>query len=140
LTHAKTLTSSQKSTHVSSYTTEAELGDLAKLRLAYREAATHYATACDLVRDDAPEAALRYALRQAGALYDQGNEFGDNGALKDAIALYRDAVLSLNTPPTRPLDWAGTQNNLGTALLREAPESLGASAPAGADAIAALAE
>ena len=46
---------------------------------------------------------------------DHGSEFGDNQALHDAIASYRMA-LDLASRERVPLDWAGTQNNLGFAL------------------------
>jgi hypothetical protein len=48
-----------------------------------------------------------------------GDQAGDNRALADAAAAYR-AALQERTRDRVPLDWATTQNNLGTAL-----ESLG---------------
>jgi tetratricopeptide (TPR) repeat protein len=54
-------------------------------------------------------------MRQEDALYDQGNEFGDNAALLDAITACNDA-LRLAPRERAPLDWAMTQNNLGTAF------------------------
>ncbi|MBV8775195.1 MAG: tetratricopeptide repeat protein [Deltaproteobacteria bacterium] len=57
-----------------------------------------------------------FRLRQASALYDQGLDFGDNAALGEAIAVYGEA-LGLVPRERVPLDWATTQNNLGTALL-----------------------
>src|SRR5205823_1866497 len=58
-----------------------------------------------------------WLFAQATELYDQGNEFGDNAALADAISVYRQC-LDLMPRKRVPLDWAMTQNNLGTALQR----------------------
>ena len=44
-----------------------------------------------------------------------GEERGDNTQLETAILYYR-KVLEVSTRERVPLDWAGTQNNLGTAL------------------------
>ena len=57
---------------------------------------------------------LNYLDRKARALCDQGYELGDNDAL-EAVTAYRDA-LKERTRERVPLDWAMTQNNLGTAL------------------------
>src|SRR5262249_18294235 len=85
------------------------------LNLAYREAAKKYAEAANLVGSFDRDAQWRYLLKQAGALYDHGNEFGDNEALLEAIGLNHSALRF--APRERvPLDWAMTQNNLGNAL------------------------
>ncbi len=44
-----------------------------------------------------------------------GDQAGQNSFLKSAIDLYRE-VLQERTRERVPLEWAGTQNNLGTAL------------------------
>jgi tetratricopeptide (TPR) repeat protein len=62
------------------------------------------------------DAEWQYVLRQASELDDHGNEFGDNQALVEAIGVYRRA-LTLAPRGPQPLDWATTQNNLGTALV-----------------------
>ena len=49
------------------------------------------------------------------ALYQQGDEFGDNGALLSAIERYK-RLVALMPRERVPLDWAATQNNLGNAL------------------------
>jgi tetratricopeptide (TPR) repeat protein len=54
-------------------------------------------------------------LGQAGELFKQGREFGDNAALAEAIDIYRQC-LALAPRSERPLDWTMTQNNLGNAL------------------------
>ncbi len=86
-----------------------------RLQLAYRSAAQKYAEAAALVAPFDREAEWRYTLRQANELDDQGNEFGDNQALEEAIQLCRRA-LTLVSRERVPLDWAMTQNNLGNAL------------------------
>jgi hypothetical protein len=61
--------------------------------------------------------ALSYLERQADALYRQGDEKGDNAALKQSIEVWR-LVLVQRERALDPLDWAMTQNNLGIALAR----------------------
>ncbi|HEY1363700.1 MAG TPA: tetratricopeptide repeat protein, partial [Xanthobacteraceae bacterium] len=87
----------------------------ARLRLDYRTAAAHFAEAAKIVAPD-KAAAWDYRQSQARALYDEGSEFGDNEALREAIATLRSA-LDLSSRDRVPLDWAGTQNNLGNALM-----------------------
>ncbi len=59
------------------------------------------------------EAGVRFAF--AGALFTFGEQAGDNAALAESAAAYRQ-VLAAWTRDRVPLDWAMTQNNLGTAL------------------------
>jgi tetratricopeptide (TPR) repeat protein len=98
---------------------------IAKTRLRYREAAALVAEAADLTAFDR-ETSWSYRLEQGDNLYDQGNEFGDNTALGEAIVAYRDALVEC-TRKRVPLDWAMTQNNLGNALstLGERESSIG---------------
>jgi tetratricopeptide (TPR) repeat protein len=93
----------------------AERGRIAGLQLHYRDAADYYAKAAEAAAFD-PATAWSYMLDSAGALYAQGNEFGENQALDDAIRAYRSA-LDMAPRARVPLDWAATQNNLGNALL-----------------------
>ena len=93
----------------------AERGRVARLQLRYRDAAGFYRQARGTVDGIDDRAAWEYAVGAAGALYDQGGEFGDNPALREAIAAYRIA-LGLAPRERVPLQWAGTQNNLGNAL------------------------
>ncbi len=95
----------------------AERGRVARLSLQYRDAARFYAQARGAVDGIDDKAAWEYTVRQADALYDQGNEFGDNPALRDAIAAYGIA-LGLAPRDRMPQDWAATQNNLGSALWK----------------------
>ena len=53
--------------------------------------------------------------RQASELYRQGEEFGDNEALAEAININR-LLLTLTRRSTRSLRWANTQSHLGAAL------------------------
>jgi tetratricopeptide (TPR) repeat protein len=86
------------------------------LQLAYRSAAAKYAEAASLVAPFDTKQQRRFLFDQAGELYKQGNEFGDNAALVEAIDLYR-RDLALAPRSERPLDWAHTQVNLGNALV-----------------------
>jgi tetratricopeptide (TPR) repeat protein len=93
----------------------AQRGDLAMARLAYRNAAQHFAQAAELC--PRPEQATAYRDQQTSALYQQGQDQGDNAALEEAIDLYR-AKLASQSPTADGLAWAMTQNNLGNALSR----------------------
>ena len=64
---------------------EARVDDL---QLAYRSAAAKYAEAASLVAPFDTEQQWRFPLAQAGELLKQGDEFGDNGALTEAIDVY----------------------------------------------------
>jgi hypothetical protein len=91
-----------------------ERAAIATTRLRYREAAALHAEAAALLAFDA--AASWAALMEAAkALYDHGSEFGDNDALREAIATYGSA-LALAPRDRVPLDWARTQNYRGNAL------------------------
>ena len=119
--------------------TSARRGDIALTRLRYGEAAQHFANAAAVLPPDSVhhDQRIGYLHREAMALYRQGEEFGDNGALLSAIERLR-LLLNLKTRERVPLDWATTQTNLGNALT-----SLGEreSAPARLDeAVAAYRE
>jgi tetratricopeptide (TPR) repeat protein len=91
---------------------EARVDDL---QLAYRVAAAKFAEAATLIAPFDTEQQWHFLLAQAGELYKQGEEFGDNDALAEAINVLR-RCLVLAPRSERPLDWAGTQYNLGNAL------------------------
>ena len=97
--------------------TSAQRGDIALTRLRYGEAAQHFANAAAVLPPDSVhhDQRIGYLHREAMALYRQGEEFGDNGALLSAIERER-SLLNLMPRERVPLDWAMTQNNLGTAL------------------------
>jgi tetratricopeptide (TPR) repeat protein len=85
------------------------------LQLAYRDAAMKYAEAARLIAALDRQKQWEFVLAQADELNSQGDEFGDNAALADAVDAYSESLL-LAPRAQRPLDWAMTQNNLGTAL------------------------
>lgn len=94
----------------------AERGRIARLQLRYREAATFYRRAADAASFDAKEN-WRHRLKAASAYRAEGEEFGENSALHEAIALYR-AALVLVPREQAPIQWAITQNDLGAAVMR----------------------
>ena len=103
---------------LSAAASRAERAAAARLRLAYRDAAAHYALAARIAAPADRQAQWGYTLAQADALQAQGEEFGDNAALEEAIRILREGALPLAPRAGAPLDWAQTQNNLGTALWR----------------------
>jgi tetratricopeptide (TPR) repeat protein len=92
-------------------------GHLAMTELHYLQAAELFKEAANLVPPVSAYDDKRtgYLQREAGALYQQGDEFGDNSALRSAIERH-ERLLELQPRARVPLDWATTQNNLGIAL------------------------
>src|SRR5262245_21101121 len=97
--------------------TLAKRGEIALARLRYVEAATHFAKAASIFPPASTHEGKRigYITRQATALYQQGEEFGDNGALRLAIEIYK-RVIDLSPRESVTLQWAAIHNNLGNAL------------------------
>ena len=93
----------------------ASRGDIALTQLRYSTAAEHFKQAASLVPTGRPDETANYLHRQADALYREGDERGDNVALKKSIAIWQ-SVLPYRARDRVPLDWAETQNNLGNAL------------------------
>jgi tetratricopeptide (TPR) repeat protein len=92
-------------------------GDVALTERHYVDAAELFAQAASYIPSGHPSDEGQYLLRQAGALYQQGDERGDNAALRKSIEISRRALA--DCPRERvPLAWAGAQNNLGNALER----------------------
>ena len=97
--------------------TFAEAADAAMLAWDFRTAAGQF----ELAADEAQKAGAAtprtafYRTRQANALVALGNYKGDNPALAEAIAIYRNMLTQLPRE-SMPLDWAQTQSNLGIAL------------------------
>jgi tetratricopeptide (TPR) repeat protein len=87
------------------------------LQLAYGSAASKYGEAAGLVAPFDTEQQWSFLLGQALELFKQGEEFGDNAALAEAIDIYR-RCLAFVPRADRPLEWARTQTNLGNALAR----------------------
>ncbi len=86
-----------------------------RIGLHYRDAAKDLNEAAELVERFDREAAWNLRIAQASDLYAQGDEFGDNDALTEAISVYRSGLL-LAPRLQHPLDWAMTQMGLGAAL------------------------
>jgi tetratricopeptide (TPR) repeat protein len=97
--------------------TRAQRGQVALAGLNFTEAAKRFADAARTLPAGEDYAAQRvaYLSSEASALYRQGDEFGDNAALASAIDRYR-VILSGRPRERAPLDWAGTQMDLGIAL------------------------
>lgn len=97
--------------------TLARRAEIALTRLRYREAAGHFASAAAVLPSgiDHDDKRISYLTSEALALYQQGDELGDNAALLSAIArLQRLVTLALRDRAA--LNWAATQNKLGVAL------------------------
>jgi exonuclease VII small subunit len=92
-------------------------GQLAMASLQYAVAAEHFRKAAAIVPASKATERAEYLNRYAEALYRQGDERGDNPALIHAVDAYREALQEY-TRERVPLQWATTQNNLGTALSR----------------------
>jgi tetratricopeptide (TPR) repeat protein len=90
-------------------------GDVALTERRYAEAADLFGQAAGYVPSGHASAQGGYLLRQAGTLYQQGDERGDNTALRSAIETYGRALIDF-TRERVPLEWARTQMNLGNAL------------------------
>src|SRR5215471_13073660 len=63
------------------------------LQLAYKLAAAKYAEAAGLVAAVDRQKQWDFMLAQTGELYNQGDEFGDNAALAEAVDVYRGTLL-----------------------------------------------
>jgi tetratricopeptide (TPR) repeat protein len=92
-------------------------GDLSMTELHYLQAADLFKEAANLVPpgNTYEDKRIDYLRREAGALYQQGDEFGDSSVLRSAIERYR-RLLELQPRERVPLEWATTQNDLGNAL------------------------
>jgi tetratricopeptide (TPR) repeat protein len=99
--------------------------ELALAGLDYEEAARFFEEAAELAPESALDEKGALLLRRADALQRQGDERGDNAALRKALQVY-DRALTAMTRERAPLDWAMTQNNLGTALRRLGERESGA--------------
>jgi tetratricopeptide (TPR) repeat protein len=97
--------------------TYAQRGRIARAQLRYREAAKHFANAAAVLPPGSAHKDVRlgYLKSEAAILYHQGDEFGDNDALRSAVTRYK-RLITLAPRKRAPLDWAMAQNNLGNAL------------------------
>src|SRR4051812_16544719 len=96
--------------------TSAQRGRVAMSQLRYQDAAQRFAEAAKHVPEARPDVRLGYLDEESSALYRQGDERGDNGTLREAIARFG-VLLTLRPRERVPLEWAGTQMNLGAALV-----------------------
>jgi tetratricopeptide (TPR) repeat protein len=92
-------------------------GSIALTQLRYTDAADRFKEAADLVPAGHPDEQAKYLGSQAHALYRQGDEKGDNAALKQSVEIWH-LVLAQRPRDRVPPDWAETQNDLGLALFR----------------------
>ncbi|MBF0415047.1 MAG: tetratricopeptide repeat protein [Magnetococcales bacterium] len=95
----------------------ASRAELAMTRLRYKDAAQYFAHAADALPPSREEQKSAYKEEEANAWYQQGDEFGDNEALKNAIQVYT-RLLEMHPRERFPLDWARVQNNLGNAFWK----------------------
>jgi tetratricopeptide (TPR) repeat protein len=91
-------------------------GDVAMTERRYGEAADLFSHAADYVPAGHAKEHAGYLRREAEALYQQGDERGDNDALRNCIATYERA-LSEYPRSVDPLEWSLTQNNLANSLV-----------------------
>src|SRR5260370_11861263 len=104
-------------------------GDVALTERRYREAADLFAQAADYVPCGHATERGWYLLRQADALYRQGDQRGDNAALRSSIEVYGHTLAEYPRSQA-PLDWATTQSNLGNALSMLGERGGGTARPA----------
>jgi tetratricopeptide (TPR) repeat protein len=95
--------------------TTALRGEIALAKSHNLEAVGYFAAAAAGLLAGQEHARWKYLNAEVNALYQQGNEFGDNDASLAAIGRYR--YLAGLPPQNRfPYDWAMAQKNLGVAL------------------------
>jgi len=92
-------------------------GDLSMTELHYLQAADLFKEAANLVPPGSAyeDKRIDYLRKEADALYQQGDEFGDGSVLRSAIERYN-RLLELQPRERAPLEWATTQDKLGNAL------------------------
>jgi tetratricopeptide (TPR) repeat protein len=97
--------------------TSSRRGEIALTRLRYAEAAKHFANAAGAFPANSAHEDKRrdYLSRETDALFLQGQEFGDNNALRSAIERGI-RLIDLNPRERMPLEWAKVQISLGMAL------------------------
>jgi len=84
-------------------------------QLKYKEAATHFQAAADLVAGYDSGLELDYRVKAAEALNSQGDERGDNQSLNQAIDIYN-ALLQQHPRQQSPQEWAWIQGQLAISL------------------------
>ena len=99
---------------LSAATTLGQQGELERIRLNYRKAAEHFAEAAALMPASETDTRFDHLMGQASVLRDQGDEFGDNAALSEAIGVYP-SILEEWTQRARAPPMGQSQNSLGIA-------------------------
>jgi hypothetical protein len=84
-----------------------DAGELAKADALLADVETEQRRALDRFAVNA------YLGQEASALYQQGDEFGDNGALLSAIERFK-RLVELTPRERAPFSWASNQNQLDT--------------------------
>jgi tetratricopeptide (TPR) repeat protein len=102
----------------------ASRGNIALTQLHYADAAGAFKEAATLVPPGHLDVTADLLDNESGALYRQGDERGDNTALKQSVEIWH-VVLGYRTRDRRPLDWAMTETNLGAALERLGEREIG---------------
>ena len=92
-------------------------GDVAVTERRYLEAAGLFGQAASYVPSGHSSEQGGYLLRQAEALYRQGDERGDNNALRGSVEVCERALAEYQRSEF-PLEWGMTQNDLGLVLER----------------------
>jgi len=92
----------------------ARSAETSSLAFDYRAAARDYNAAFREVERWDRALAWRYRADEGAALWNQGVQRGENAALRESVAVYRDA---LNFETADPGDHALTRNNIGIALV-----------------------
>jgi tetratricopeptide (TPR) repeat protein len=97
--------------------TSASRGEISLARLRYAEAAKHFAKAAGVFPPNSvyEDKRISYLQQEASALFQQGAEFADNGALLSSIERYK-GLASLAPRERVPFEWARIQDGLGIAL------------------------
>ncbi len=114
--HAAEVEAERRVRCVSLAETKAAQAAVERAALRYHAAATLYRQASGLVAF-ASRVAWKLLLAAADAFADHGQDYGDNDALREAVASYQEAAAMV--PRHRaPLEWASTQNSLGIPLAR----------------------
>ena len=93
-------------------------GEIALTQLRYIEAVRYFGNAAELIPSGAyRNERIEYLRKEAGALFKQGVEFGDNNALLTAIERYS-LLVTLVSRDHEPQQWGTIQNDLGNALMK----------------------
>jgi tetratricopeptide (TPR) repeat protein len=93
----------------------ANRGSVALTSLQHLAAANAFRQAADLVPAGYPDIRADYLSRQANALFRQGDEYGDEAPLHDAIATYR-LVQAVEPRDRAPLAWAQAEQEIAICL------------------------